>query len=104
MGPEGYRKWGPLSASPYARGCVLRLHSGQHRYRLGDGLYVIQPTALTLNLSDKRKLIPVDRPVPLLWKVQINKNTKLSIIGLMGLGILFVEPSLYPFKIARRSS
>ncbi|KAJ5233304.1 uncharacterized protein N7469_005070 [Penicillium citrinum] len=26
-------------------------------------------------------------PVPLLWKVQINRNTKISIIGLMGLGI-----------------
>ncbi|CAG8386141.1 unnamed protein product [Penicillium salamii] len=26
-------------------------------------------------------------PVPLLWNVQINRNTKISIIGLMGLGI-----------------
>ncbi|PYH40404.1 uncharacterized protein BP01DRAFT_351460 [Aspergillus saccharolyticus JOP 1030-1] len=26
-------------------------------------------------------------PVPLLWKVQINRNTKVSIVGLMGLGI-----------------
>ncbi|CAG8007353.1 unnamed protein product [Penicillium nalgiovense] len=29
-----------------------------------------------------------DRPIPLLWNVQINRNTKLSIIGLMGLGVL----------------
>ncbi|PYH91745.1 hypothetical protein BO71DRAFT_39935 [Aspergillus ellipticus CBS 707.79] len=27
-------------------------------------------------------------PVPLLWNVQINRNTKISIVGLMGLGIL----------------
>ncbi|CAG7932939.1 unnamed protein product [Penicillium olsonii] len=26
-------------------------------------------------------------PVPLLWNVQINRNTKISIVGLMGLGI-----------------
>ncbi|OQE93059.1 hypothetical protein PENNAL_c0006G11860, partial [Penicillium nalgiovense] len=29
-----------------------------------------------------------DRPIPLLWNVQINRNTKASIIGLMGLGAL----------------
>ncbi|KAJ6177799.1 hypothetical protein N7519_008260 [Penicillium mononematosum] len=29
-----------------------------------------------------------DRPIPLLWNVQINRNTKISIIGLMGLGVL----------------
>ncbi|KAJ5260203.1 hypothetical protein N7497_010971 [Penicillium chrysogenum] len=27
-------------------------------------------------------------PIPLLWNVQINRNTKISIIGLMGLGVL----------------
>ncbi|OOQ88923.1 hypothetical protein PEBR_09852 [Penicillium brasilianum] len=31
-------------------------------------------------------------PVPLLWNVQINRNTKISVIGLMGLGILFAIP------------
>jgi hypothetical protein len=34
-----------------------------------------------------------DRPVPLLWNVQINRNTKISIVGLMGLGILCVVPN-----------
>ncbi|KAJ6125706.1 hypothetical protein N7523_003326 [Penicillium sp. IBT 18751x] len=37
-------------------------------------------------------------PVPLLWNVQINRNTKISIIGLMGLGVLCAIqfPSCYP--------
>lgn len=40
--------------------------------------------------SDIKIMLIRNRPVPLLWKVQINRNTKISIIGLMGLGILFV--------------
>lgn len=38
----------------------------------------------------KGKLITCNRPIPLLWRVQINRNTKISVLGLMGLGALCV--------------
>lgn len=39
-----------------------------------------------------------NRPVPLLWNVQINRNTKISIVGLMGLGILYVDLHPSPLR------
>ena len=65
------------------------MHGGQHRYRLGDGPYVRNQPPRHLS-QVTREANASYRPIPLLWSVQINRNTKISIIGLMGLGVLFV--------------
>lgn len=75
------------------------MYGGKHRYRLGDGLYVrITSPPQHLALYVARETNPSCRPIPLLWRVQINRNTKISIIGLMGLGVLFVTSSSFPYS------
>ncbi|GKZ27759.1 hypothetical protein AbraIFM66951_006602 [Aspergillus brasiliensis] len=53
----------------------------QPSYVLADGYYAC--TAVNI-LTD---WVTALMPVPLLWNVQLNRNTKISIVGLMGLGI-----------------
>ncbi|GKZ23581.1 hypothetical protein AbraCBS73388_010146 [Aspergillus brasiliensis] len=68
----------------------------QPSYVLADVYYActavnILTDWVTALMYDHSHLLPNiadwSRPVPLLWNVQLNRNTKISIVGLMGLGI-----------------
>jgi len=46
--------------------------------------------------SSSKSFLTSDRPIPLLWHVQLSHNEKVSVAALLGLGILYVytEPPL----------
>jgi hypothetical protein len=45
--------------------------------------------------QDEKVSANIYRPIPLLWNVQLNRNSKVAVMGLMSLGILYALQSIH---------